>query len=75
MLATGGAATLRHDNRQDFKRRGVVIYLQPDPHEKRGRIINGESLPLLQTDGFHPDMQSGIQLALRTVRRGRLISS
>jgi shikimate kinase len=49
VLATGGGAVLRADNRQDLAARGVVIYLHCSPDQQYARTARDRSRPLLDT--------------------------
>jgi shikimate kinase len=49
VLATGGGAILREDNRAHLRSRGTVIYLQADPHQLFLRTRHDRGRPLLQT--------------------------
>jgi shikimate kinase len=49
VLATGGGAILREDNRQHLKTRGTVIYLHSDVARLMERIRHDKNRPLLQT--------------------------
>lgn len=49
VLATGGGAVLREDNREYLQNRGLVIYLQASADELARRTNNDRSRPLLQT--------------------------
>jgi shikimate kinase len=49
VLATGGGAVLREDNRAHLRARGLVIYLQASADEIARRTANDRSRPLLQT--------------------------
>lgn len=49
VLATGGGAVLRADNREHLKSRGTVIYLCCQPHELYVRTRHDKNRPLLQT--------------------------
>jgi shikimate kinase len=50
VLATGGGAVLREDNRQHLRARGTVIYLHAQPQALFQRTRHDRSRPLLQTD-------------------------
>jgi shikimate kinase len=50
VLATGGGAVLRPDNRQDLTSRGLVIYLQCSPEQQHARTSRGRNRPLLHTE-------------------------
>ena len=49
VLATGGGAILRAENRQYLKSRGTVIYLHSDIAHLMERIRHDKNRPLLQT--------------------------
>ena len=49
VLATGGGAVLRAENRARLRERGLVIYLQASADEIARRTANDRSRPLLQT--------------------------
>lgn len=49
VLATGGGAVLRADNRAHLRERGLVIYLQASADEIARRTANDRTRPLLQT--------------------------
>jgi shikimate kinase len=48
VLATGGGAVLRMENRQNLRNRGSVVYLKSYPEELFRRLRNDKSRPLLQ---------------------------
>jgi len=48
VLATGGGAVLREDNRAHMKERGLVIYLEASSEELWRRLHHDKSRPLLQ---------------------------
>jgi len=50
VLATGGGAVLRPDNRQDLTSRGVVIYLHCSPEQQYSRTSRDRNRPLLHTE-------------------------
>ncbi|WP_424193241.1 shikimate kinase AroK [Ampullimonas aquatilis] len=50
VLATGGGAVLREENRHHLKTRGHVIYLRATPHDLWLRTRHDKNRPLLQTD-------------------------
>lgn len=50
VLATGGGAVLRPENRQDLTSRGVVIYLHCSPEQQYSRTSRDRNRPLLHTD-------------------------
>lgn len=49
VLATGGGAALREDNRQHLSERGWVVYLSTTPERLVQRTRHDRSRPLLQT--------------------------
>ncbi len=57
VLATGGGAVLREDNRQRLAARGVVIYLRARPHDLYMRTRHDKNRPLLMT----PDPQKRLE--------------
>ncbi len=50
VLATGGGAVLREDNRARLRSRGLVIYLRASVDEIARRTARDKTRPLLQTD-------------------------
>lgn len=50
VLATGGGAVLRPENRANLKGRGAVVYLRCQPRELYMRTRHDKNRPLLQTD-------------------------
>lgn len=50
VLATGGGAVLRDENRQHLQARGTVIYLQTSIAQQLERTAKDRNRPLLQTD-------------------------
>jgi shikimate kinase len=50
VLATGGGAVLRADNRQGLAARGVVIYLHCSPEQQYARTSRDRKRPLLATE-------------------------
>ncbi len=50
VLATGGGAILKAENRQHLHQRGVVIYLQASIDQLLKRTHHDRNRPLLQTD-------------------------
>ncbi|MBI5329164.1 MAG: shikimate kinase [Betaproteobacteria bacterium] len=50
VLATGGGAVLRGENRLCLKSRGTVVYLRGQPQELYLRTRHDKNRPLLQTD-------------------------
>jgi shikimate kinase len=53
VLATGGGAIMREDNRQHLQTRGTVVYLHTTVAEQLNRTRRDRDRPLLQT----PDRQ------------------
>ncbi|AKJ69861.1 shikimate kinase [Pandoraea thiooxydans] len=49
VLATGGGAVLKAENRMHLKSRGVVVYLRANPHDLWLRTRRDRNRPLLQT--------------------------
>lgn len=49
VLATGGGAVLRAENRENIKSRGTVVYLRANPHDLWLRTRRDKNRPLLQT--------------------------
>ncbi|WP_371558770.1 shikimate kinase AroK [Cupriavidus gilardii] len=49
VLATGGGAVLRPENRSRLKARGTVVYLRASPHDLWLRTRHDRNRPLLQT--------------------------
>jgi shikimate kinase len=50
VVATGGGAVLRPENRQVLASRGFVIYLRAQPRDLWQRTRHDKNRPLLQTD-------------------------
>ncbi len=50
VLATGGGAVLREDNRTALSSRGFVIYLRAQPRDLWMRTRNDQNRPLLRSD-------------------------
>lgn len=50
VLATGGGAVIKPENRSCLKQRGIVVYLQADLDELLARTRNDKNRPLLQTE-------------------------
>jgi len=50
VMATGGGAVLRPDNRRDLTSRGVVIYLHCSPEQQHARTCHDRNRPLLDTE-------------------------
>lgn len=64
VLATGGGAVLREENRARLRARGLVIYLQASADEILRRTAADKTRPLLQTDD--PRARVEHLLAVRT---------
>jgi shikimate kinase len=50
VLATGGGAVLRPENRAALQSNGLVIYLRANPHDLWLRTRRDKNRPLLQTE-------------------------
>ena len=50
VLATGGGAILRAENREQFSQQGFVIYLSTSVEHQIARTSRDRNRPLLQTD-------------------------
>ncbi|OYY52444.1 MAG: shikimate kinase [Halothiobacillus sp. 28-55-5] len=50
VLATGGGAILREENRQLFSERGFVVYLHASVHQQAERTAQDTQRPLLQNN-------------------------
>ena len=50
VLATGGGAVIREENRQNLHARGVVVYLKTSVEQQLERTARDRNRPLLQTD-------------------------
>ncbi|WP_428241376.1 shikimate kinase AroK [Gynuella sp.] len=50
ILATGGGAILKEENRRNLRSRGVVIYLKASVRQQIERTEKDRNRPLLQTD-------------------------
>ncbi len=50
VLATGGGAVLRPENREVLNSRGLVVYLRANPHDLWLRTRRDKNRPLLQTE-------------------------
>lgn len=57
VLATGGGAVLREENRQRLSARGVVIYLRAQPHDLYMRTRHDKNRPLLATPDPHKRLE------------------
>ena len=60
VLATGGGAVLREENRRHMKARGFVIYLRTSVDEQLRRTAHDRNRPLLQT----PDPRGRLEALL-----------
>jgi shikimate kinase len=49
VLATGGGAVLREDNRRHLAARGTVVYLRARPQDLHSRLRHDKNRPLLAT--------------------------
>jgi shikimate kinase len=58
VLATGGGAVIKPENRACLKQRGIVVYLKADLDELLARTRNDKNRPLLQTDDPRTRLQS-----------------
>jgi len=61
VLATGGGAVLREENRQALKQRGIVVYLEADVDELISRTSHDKNRPLLQTENPRETLQKLMQ--------------
>ena len=50
VLATGGGAVLRPENREALRAHGIVVYLRANPHDLWLRTRRDKNRPLLQTE-------------------------
>ncbi|OUS28332.1 shikimate kinase I [Gammaproteobacteria bacterium 45_16_T64] len=50
VLATGGGAVMREDNRRIIEARGIVVYLKATVEQQLARTARDQNRPLLQTD-------------------------
>lgn len=50
VLATGGGAVIRPENRNHLSARGIVIYLQCSPEQQFSRTHRDKNRPLIQTE-------------------------
>jgi len=50
VLATGGGAVIKPENRDFLKQRGIVVYLKAELDELLARTRNDKNRPLLQTE-------------------------
>jgi len=58
VLATGGGAVLRQENRRNLKSRGFVIYLNAGAGQLYNRLRYDKTRPLLQTDNPKAKLKS-----------------
>ena len=58
VLATGGGAVIKPENRTCLKQRGIVVYLQAELDELLARTRNDKNRPLLQTDDPRSRLQA-----------------
>ncbi len=58
VLATGGGAVLREENRARLKKHGVVIYLRTSVDQQLQRTHRDRNRPLLQTDDPRERLES-----------------
>ncbi|BBF87120.1 shikimate kinase [Aquitalea magnusonii] len=58
VLATGGGAVLRPENRAELSRHGVVIYLRASIDDLLARTMHDKNRPLLQTADPRAKLQS-----------------
>ena len=61
VLATGGGAVIRQENRDCLKSRGIVVYLRAELDELLRRTQNDKNRPLLQTENPRARLQSLIE--------------
>lgn len=61
VLATGGGAVLRSENRQLLKQHGLVIYLRASVDDLYMRTCNDKNRPLLQTGNPRAKLQELFQ--------------
>ncbi|MEJ2396817.1 MAG: shikimate kinase AroK [Gammaproteobacteria bacterium] len=61
VLATGGGAVIKPENRACLKQRGIVVYLRADIDELLARTRNDKNRPLLQTE----DPRSRLEALIR----------
>lgn len=50
VMATGGGAVIRQDNRNHLSGRGIVVYLECSPEQQYQRTHRDKNRPLIQTD-------------------------
>lgn len=58
VLATGGGAVIRAENRDCLKQRGIVVYLKAELDELLARTRNDKNRPLLQTENPRARLQA-----------------
>lgn len=61
VLATGGGAVIKSENRACLKQRGIVVYLKAEVDELLARTRNDKNRPLLQTENPRGRLQSLIE--------------
>jgi shikimate kinase len=62
VLATGGGAVMRPQNREWLRSRGLVVYLRATPHDLWLRTRRDKNRPLLQTDDPRAKLESLYEL-------------
>jgi shikimate kinase len=58
VLATGGGAVIKPENRDCLKQRGIVVYLKAELDELLARTRNDKNRPLLQTEDPRARLQA-----------------
>ncbi len=58
VLATGGGAVIKPENRDFLKQRGIVVYLKAELDELLARTRNDKNRPLLQTEDPRARLQA-----------------
>lgn len=61
VLATGGGAVIKPENRACLQQRGIVVYLKAGLEELLARTRNDKNRPLLQTDDPRARLQTLIE--------------
>lgn len=64
VLATGGGAILRLENREHLSTRGTVVYLQTGIEQQLERTRHGRQRPLLYTDDPEAKLRELMQMRL-----------
>jgi shikimate kinase len=64
VIATGGGAILRPENREHFSARGTVVYLQTGIEQQLERTRHGRQRPLLYTDDPEAKLRELMSLRL-----------